>query len=333
VASAFVSGCQANYLLQQGIQYIRLLQGQEPLRDLEASEKLSPEAREKLRWVQPTLDFCRKRLGLDPGKSYQAYLDTKGGPISYVVTAAHPLALLPYLWCFPLVGAVPYKGYFDEEDAQKEAKRLRKEGFEALVTPVGAFSTLGWFNDPFLSTMLDGSVADLADFLIHETTHRTLYFPGRSSFNESLATHMAREGVIVFFSSHPELRKKLPEYLARKDASRERELFFLRLRNDLDALYRSTLPDETKKARKLEIFGTASSAYQRLLPGPLRAPLPASNALVLSVARYHEFEPLLARLQAALGGKPSDLMAYLKKLPASENPVPIIEEALSARGP
>lgn len=333
LACTLATSCQAGYVLQQGFRYIRLIKKEVPLSEVGAAQNVPPKAADKLRWVQPTLDFCRKELGLDPGDSYQTYLDTGGKPISHVVTAAHPLALIPYLWRYPFVGQVPYKGYFDEDEAEREADRLREKGFEALVTPVGAFSTLGWFKDPVLSTMLEGSVADLIDLLIHETTHRTVFFPGESSFNESLATHVAREGVVLFLSSHPELRDLVPEYLARKEASQGRETLFLRLRNDLDALYRSALPDEEKRARKEEIYRTASAAYQRLSPAPRRSPLPASNAIILSVARYHEFEPLLSRLQERLGGKPSDLMAYLKKLPASKDPVPIIEEALLARGP
>jgi predicted aminopeptidase len=296
------------------------------------AETTTPENMEKLRWVPKILEFCREQLGLDPGDSYQTYLDTGPEPVSFAVMASHPLALIPYQWHFPFVGSVPYKGYFQEEDARTEAARLEELGFNSMVAPVGAFSTLGWFQDPVLSTMLDGNIADLIDVIIHETTHRTLYFAGASSFNESLATHIAREGTVRLLSSDEKLLRELPAYLEKKKAQLQREILLLRLQKDLGALYRSPASDAEKTALKSEIFETTSAAYRHLV-GSERAAFPASNAFVLSVARYHQYEPLLMRLQDTLGGNPADLMAYLKELPASEDPIKRIKEENGLESP
>ena len=314
-----LSGCQAGYVLKQGWGQLSVSRSHLPIDSPQLEETTTPENLQKLRRVPRILEFCREELGLDPGDSYQSYVDTAEEPISFAVMASHPLALIPYQWHFPFVGSVPYKGYFEEKEAHQEAARLEESGFESLVAPVGAYSTLGWFQDPVLSTMLDGNTADLIDIIIHETTHRTIYFAGASSFNESLATHMAREGTLRLLSSSEELRGELPEYLEKKRAHLERETLLLRLQKDLKALYRSAASDTRKRARKSEIFETASAAYRHLL-GSTRASIPASNAFVLSVARYHEYEPLLIRLQERLGGSPADLMTYLKGLPSSEDP-------------
>jgi len=325
IVCLLLSGCQAGYVLKQGWGQLTFSGEQVSLDSPELEETTTPENLEKLRLVPRILEFCRKELGLDPGDSYQTYVDTGQEPVSFAVMAAHPLALIPYQWHFPFVGSVPYKGHFAQEDAREEAERLEELGFEALVAPVGAFSTLGWFQDPVLSTMLEGNTADLIDVIIHETTHRTLYFTGASSFNESLATHMAREGTVRLLSSDEDLLSELPEYVERKEAHLEREILLLRLQKDLEALYRSPASDADKRVLKSEIFETASAAYRHLL-GAKNASIPVSNAFVLSVARYHEYEPLLIQLQDTLGGNPADLMAYLKDLPSSEDPIKRIKE-------
>jgi predicted aminopeptidase len=279
--------------------------------------------------VPRILEFCREELSLEPGDAYQTYLDTDDKPVAHAVTASHPLALLPYLWHFPFVGTVPYKGFFEEEDARAEARRLEEMGYDTSVSAVLGFSTLGWFRDPVLSTMLQGSIPDLADVIIHEATHRTLYFPGQAALSESLATHMAREGTVRFLYAWDEIKGLLSGYLAARRSARHAEDLLARLRDDLDALYRTRLGDEEKKARKAEIFATASRALERSAPP---GGIPPSNAAVLSVTRYHDLEGLLGRLQLARGGQPRHLMAYLKELRDVEDPVRAIREELSKLG-
>jgi predicted aminopeptidase len=312
----------------QGVGQLRLVSKQVRLDAPDLGKTASPEEIAMLRWVPEILELARTELALDPGDSYRTYLDTHDAPLSYAVTASHPLALIPYRWSFPFVGQVPYKGYFDEADAREEADRLRATGLESSVLPVAAYSTLGWFRDPVTSTMLDGGLASFTDTLIHETTHRTVYFKGAASFNESLATHMGREGTLRFLSSRAGLKDLLPAYLRETAAAREREEILLRLRNDLDALYRSPASDEEKLARKQEVFATASRAQAVLHPGS--PAVPSSNSALLSFARYHEFVPLLRELQAALGGEPAALIACVGSLPEDEDPVEAIRERIAA---
>ncbi len=308
------------YVLSQGWQQLSLGREHIPLDSESLETTLTVSEREKLAWVPKILEYCRTELGLDPGDSYTTFLDTGGRPISYVVTAAHPLALVPYRWSFPFVGAVSYKGYFDLEDARGEAARLAAAGFDTAVHPVGAYSTLGWFRDPVLSTMLENDLPELIDLIIHETTHRTVYFDDETSFNESLATYIAEQGTRRFLAAHDELRPLLEDYRSRRLEAAETEKLLIRLYRDLDALYRSDLPDARKLALKSAFFETASRAYGLIRDDP-DGSLPASNTTVLSFARYHEFIPLLEALEAKFGGHPRHLTAYLLELERSGRPI------------
>jgi predicted aminopeptidase len=316
-----LGGCQAGYVLNQGVGQLSVGSRQVPLDSAALRETLPGDSLAKLRWVPEVLRFCRDELGLEPGDSYGTYLDTGGEPVSWIVMAAHPLALVPQSWSFPFVGVVPYKGFFQREEALGEEAELRARGLDTVVLPVAAFSTLGWFRDPVISTMLEGSVADLVDIIVHEATHRTVYFDGAGSFNESLASHVAREGTVRFLFAHAELRGLLPAYLEADRRSREREELIVRLKNDLETLYRSDLSTESKIRRKLELFDSAALVHASLFPRARSSALPASNAYVLSVGLYHEHASLLEDLEAALGSEPRSVVEYLKGLPRDRDPL------------
>lgn len=306
-------GCQAGYVLKQGARQVASSWNQVPLSSEELRQLLSEEESEKLLWIPRLLEFSRTDLGLTPGDSYQTFLDTGGKPVSHIVLASHPEAFVPYRWCFPFVGCVPYKGFFDKDDADEEAEELRQEGWDVAVLPVGAYSTLGWFRDPVLSTMLDKDLLDLLELLLHETVHRTLYVPDRTRFNESLATHVAREGLRLFLESYPQAApaRALENYMEKTLRRDQDQALIERLRWDLEALYRSALPSGAKMRRKQEIFETARAA--RALIHGYTAALPASNAYILASLRYHELLPAFTELQREHGGHPRDLMAYLKR--------------------
>ena len=316
-------GCQSGYVIRQGWRQLTIRTHEIAISSPDLEKQLPPETAAKLRWVPRILEFAKRELGLEPGDSYTTYVDTQGKAVSYIVTAAHPFALIPFQWHFPFAGRVPYKGYFDETEARAEAKRLTQQGLETLVFPVAAYSTLGWFQDPVVSSMLEGSLADLVDVLIHETTHQTLYFPGHSSFNESLATFVAREGTIRFLSEHAELSGLSKNYLAEHQKSVEREELLLRLRNDLDALYRSGADEKSLRIRKAEIFDAGLEALRDLSDPSGGSSLRASNAALLAMARYHEFEPRIEALQKRAGGTTRKLMVHLKEHGPTEDPVAV----------
>ena len=311
-AAMTLPSCQLGYIIEQGTRQLSFQSRRVPLSSSELETAVEPEQREKLAWVPALLRFAERELGLDPGDAYRTYLDTGGAPISHTVVASHPLALVPYRWCFPFVGCVPYKGYFDREDAEEEAASLRERGLDVIVTPVGGYSTLGWFADPILSTMLDRSLPALIEVLIHETIHRTLYVPGETTFNESLATHVAREGTLLFLERYPQAApsEEVERYLGGIEREARDEELLRRLRWDLESLYRSGLPSGEKLRRKAELFATARAA-RRALHG-IDVDLPASNAYMILARDYHGLVPALAAIQEEQGGQPRHLMAYLQ---------------------
>jgi len=307
------SGCGGPYVFQQGLGQLDISVNRVPLDDESLQASLDEAQRGRMSWIPRVIEFARDELGLEPGDSYTSYFDTGGGPVSYTVVASHPLALIPYQWCFPLIGCVPYKGYFDPEDARAEALALRKAGWDAEVFPVEAYSTLGWFSDPLLSGMLSLSMPELVELLLHELTHRTLYIPSQSQLNEGFATHMGREGARLFFQRYPEAasRDELDEYHRAIERDSQYSELISRLKNDLDSLYRRPAPRERKLARKKELFSTATSAARELFS--VDTITLSSNARVVASETYKAQLVQLARLQKKMGGHPRKLLEALRE--------------------
>ena len=307
-----LSGCGGFYLIKQGIGQLDISINRVSLSDPGLLDSLTPLQREKVAWIPRILQFAEKELGLEPGDSYTSYYDTGGKPVSHTVVACHQLALVPYQWCFPLVGCVPYKGHFDPADAHQEVHDLKKAGWDAEVFPVSAYSTLGWFSDPVLSSMLELPLPELVDLLLHELTHRTLYIPSRSQLNEGFATHMGREGTRLFFTSHPAAVSG--ELLAEYHESIQQEARYSdlisRLKNDLDTLYRSDAAREQKLARKKELFASATIAARELFAND--SITLSSNARIVASETYKAELARMERLQKQVGGHPRDLLKALR---------------------
>src|SRR5690606_12700456 len=144
-------------------------------------------------------DFADHALDLNVGESYTTYSWVESDTLLLVVTASEKVRFRAHTWWFPIVGHVPYKGFFNFDAARAEAQRLETQGYDVQVRPSSAFSTLGWFNDPVLNTLLRYDDVSLAGTVIHELLHNTIYIPSRISFNESFANFVGERGAIEFF--------------------------------------------------------------------------------------------------------------------------------------
>ena len=191
--------CSPGYVLRAGYEEAKILARRQPIEEVIASPATPERTREKLALVRNVRTFATRELGLDVGDSYTTYSRVDSDTLLMVVTASQETAFVPYTWWFPIVGRVPYKGFFDPEAAVAQARELDRKGYDTHVRPSGAFSTLGWFNDPVLSTVLDRNDVLLASTIIHESTHRTLFIPERVAFNESLATFVGDVGAASYF--------------------------------------------------------------------------------------------------------------------------------------
>jgi predicted aminopeptidase len=181
-------------------------------------------------------EYARDSIGLATEESFTTYSRLDRDTLVLVLSAAYRDKLVPYTWWFPIVGRVPYKGFFDFEDARDAAKKLYDDGFDVALRPSAAFSTLGWFNDPLTSTTLSRDSLELVNTVIHEVTHNTFYAPGKAVFNESFASFVGARGAAAFFRSRGQ-----PEAAAKVDAEWGDDKilgdFWTRLSSSLDSAY------------------------------------------------------------------------------------------------
>jgi predicted aminopeptidase len=252
------TGC---YLSRAGWEEAKILAGRQKIERLVQDPRTDEATRAKLALVLAARSFARDSIGLDVGESFTTYSRLRRDTLVLVLSAAYRDRLEPHTWWFPIVGRVPYKGFFDFAAAQEAARDLQAEGLDTYLRPSAAFSTLGWFNDPLLSTTLRHDSLDLANTVIHEVTHNTFYAPGQAVFNESFATFVGARGAEWFFRSRGD---SVRGRLAVDDWEDDKTLgrFWTRLWHQLDSAYR--VHPESRDAR-LAARDTIYARARRLL--------------------------------------------------------------------
>jgi len=199
-----------NYGIAQGKGQANILWNAQPIEKVLSDPNFPDSLKTKLRYIQEVREYAIDSLGLEDSDSYKSVFDQKGKPILWVVTACQPYALDDYKWSFPFLGELSYKGYFVKHKADTLEAELLRIGLDTDVGEVTAWSTLGWFNDPILTGMLDDSEGMLARLIIHELTHATLYIASDVDFNENLATFVGDQGAYLFLEH--KYGKDSPEY-------------------------------------------------------------------------------------------------------------------------
>jgi predicted aminopeptidase len=191
-------GCRAGYVARVSCEHLRFISRAEPIAE-QVSRTSDPARREKLETVLAVREFAAAN-GLDPGGSYAEISETEGLARAHVVTAAYKDRLEPYVWRYPVVGSMPYRGYFERADADAYAAKLDREGLDTHVVEASGYSTLGWFDDPLPSGVLELDVVGVAGFVLHELTHRRLFVSGEIDFNETLASAVSARLTEKFFA-------------------------------------------------------------------------------------------------------------------------------------
>lgn len=199
LACLFLSSCETGYLIKNSYYQLRLLQKREPIESLLQQEKLNSEEKRKLLLAQEAKKFAEEKMGLASTKNYTSFVSLDEKYLTYVVSAAEKWKLQPIQWYFPITGSVPYKGFFQEKQAVEFEKELLLNNVDTYRRGVSAFSTLGWFNDPIYSSMLNYNDEDLVNTIIHETVHATIYIPSSADFNERLASFLGNQGALEFY--------------------------------------------------------------------------------------------------------------------------------------
>ncbi len=189
------------YLLRAAWAEGRILAHRRQISAIIVDPRTSAPVAQELRVVLAARAFAADSIGLRTGESFTTYTQLDRDTLVLVLSGAYRDRLVPHTWWFPIVGRVPYKGFFDFRAAHDAAKRLESDGFDVYLRSSPAFSTLGWFNDPLLSTSLTADSLDLANTVIHELTHTTFYAGGQAEFNESFANFVGARGSAWFFRS------------------------------------------------------------------------------------------------------------------------------------
>jgi predicted aminopeptidase len=192
------------YLLRAAWAEGHILADRRPIAAIIADSATKPAVAARLRLVLAARAFAADSIKLKAGESFTTYSQLDRDTLVLVLSGAYRDKLASYTWWFPIVGRVPYKGYFDFPAAKTAARALDAAGYDVYLRSSPAFSTLGWFNDPLLSTSLRADTLDLANTVIHELTHNTFYAPGQAVFNESFANFVGARGSAWFFRSRGE---------------------------------------------------------------------------------------------------------------------------------
>jgi predicted aminopeptidase len=348
VAAAALSGCGAmeavDYYWQGATGQMDILARAKPIPDV-IGESEDAALKARLARVQEIRAYASRALGLPDNASYTRYADLGRPFVVWNVFAAPELSLTPRQWCFPVAGCVNYRGYFDEADARAEAARLRAAGDDVWVSGVPAYSTLGYFDDPVLSTFVRWPEVEVARMVFHELAHQVVYVKDDTQFNESFAAAVEEAGVTRWLAA--QRNPALDAQYARNERLRHafRDLIG-DARARLGAVYASDAPEGVKRAEKAAAFGAMKAAYEQSKAGePGLAGYDRwfaghegggpNNASVASVALYTAQVPAFRALLAEQGGDLARFYAQVRSvaaLPKAERDALLAQAARNGPG-
>jgi predicted aminopeptidase len=309
------------YGILQGKGQLKVLLNSRSLEETMADPEFPDSLKAKLQLIPEIKRFAIEEFGMSGTDNYSTVYDQKGKDILWNVTGCKPYSFEAYRWWFPVVGTVPYKGYFDIELAKKEAMRVEAEGYETRIRSVSAWSTLGWFKDPILSNTLSRSESSIAETIFHELTHATVFFPDSVEFNETLDSFVESSATIQYLSEkYGEQSEEIQKYLEEERDSQAYHLHFLRGKERLDSLYRSfnentdttymRMQKELVITEVIEKLDTVSFKNERYYQIWKNKPLP-NNAYFMYFARYYDTPYVLAVL---LSNVNNDIRRFLEAI-------------------
>ncbi|MDH5572258.1 MAG: aminopeptidase [Gammaproteobacteria bacterium] len=264
ICTSWMLACSnTGYYLDAINGHAELLKQQRSVDDVLKDPAVSPSEKEKLGNLLEARSFASSELLLPDNESYRQYADIKRSYAVWNVVAAKPLSLKPRQWCYLFVGCMSYRGFFSEIKARKFAAILQKDGWDVYVGGVKAYSTLGWFDDPLLNTMLATSEAHQVGLLFHELAHQLIYRKNDSTFNESFATTVEQEGLYRWFTKKGD-RQAFENYLQASLRDEQFLKLLLKNRSELEEIYKRNIDQTEKIKQKAQQFEKLRKEYKEL---------------------------------------------------------------------
>lgn len=293
-----VSACSSfGYYMDLMAGHSELLEQQKPISEILVDKETNLKLRELLETSQDIRNFASNSLDLPENDSYRMYADLKRRYAVWNVIAAKEFSVEPKKWCFLFVGCLSYRGYFSKEDAVAYASELKSEGYDVYVAGASAYSTLGWFDDPLLNTMMYKSEARRAGVIFHELAHQVVYIEGDSAFNEAFATTVEEEGIQRWMAKKGQ-NEQYEAYLLDKKRNSEINKLLQETRDQLKDLYKTNISRKEKRSEKRRLFSLMQNNYSELKKswGDYNAydkwmNQELNNAHLLLIATYHDLVP------------------------------------------
>jgi predicted aminopeptidase len=329
IACLGMSACTSIEYYWQAINgHTAILSREQPINELLANPELDADLRQILQGMQQARDFASQQLALPDNDSYRVFADIERDYVIWNVIATDEFSVAPQQWCFPFAGCVSYRGFFSQADANGFAAQLRAQGKDVYVAGARAYSTLGWFDDPLLNTMLYRDEAMRVGVLFHELAHQQLYVQNDTAFNEAFATAVAQEGVRRWFL-HNENATAYEAYLQSTQRRVEFNTLLQQTRHKLKQLYSETDDVDALRKRKQQVFIELQQEYTSLKHQQWNndkrydnwMAQPLNNAHLALVATYHDLVPAFQRqLENVQSDLPDfyDQMKELAELPKAE---------------
>jgi predicted aminopeptidase len=320
-AAGLLASCSTlDYYTQAAQGQLELLSDARPIDDWIADPGTSTKLRHRLETARQIRRFAVAEMALPDNNSYKNYAALKRQYVLWNVVATPELSLRPLEWCFPVAGCVNYRGYYSKAAAESYAKELREDGDDVEVGGVAAYSTLGWFSDPLISTFINYPDGELARMVFHELAHQIVYAQGDSQFNESFASTVEEVGVERWMErfGNPQMRDAYARYRSRK---KDFLGLLMKYRKALEQNYAFVdRSDAQKRAVKARLFQELKDEYQ-VLKGNWGGyagydrffDQPLSNAHLASIATYEDFVPAFRVLLQREGSFPK-FYAAVKRL-------------------
>jgi predicted aminopeptidase len=336
--SLFLPGCgNLLYLSKLGWHQSSITFHRVPIQEILEDEKMDHEAKEKIHFVQEVKRYGEEKLGLTRTKSYSKYVEVKDS-VLHVITASEKDCLKLYHWDFPITGKVTYKSFFTREGVLREKKFLEEKGYDTFVQQAGAYSTLGWLNDPIFSSMLRWNEATLSNLILHEMAHTTVYFKGQTDLNEQMATFIGNYGAIDFLVHK---YGKGSQQVVEAVHNQEDDLFFSRWIDQacqrLSDFYSKEISRDEKIRGREEVFCSLKEEFKKI---PFKTECygnfekkDLNNSVLLAYRRYiHRLENFQV-LYEYLGSDLRRMIQFFKEIRTSrEEPSSYLERWMRERG-